>query len=83
MLHSCACNCGTTDLIGKKAPAITASMTVEEVAHGSAAALAVLKRMGINHCCGAHLTLREAAASAGVPIETLLQALDRATAAPA
>jgi iron-sulfur cluster repair protein YtfE (RIC family) len=36
-----------------------------------------MKEMGINHCCGAHLTLREAAAAAGVPLEALLDALNR------
>lgn len=39
-------------------------------------ALEVLKRTGINHCCGAHLSLREAAAAAGVPLDTLLRALE-------
>ena len=42
-----------------------------------------MKQMGINHCCGAHLTLREAAASAGVPLETLLTALGDERTAPA
>jgi iron-sulfur cluster repair protein YtfE (RIC family) len=48
---------------------------VAEVARDPSA-LDVLKRMGINHCCGAHLSLREAAAAAGVPVETLLRALE-------
>ena len=39
--------------------------------------LDIMKAMGINHCCGANLTLREAAASAGVALEALLDALDR------
>jgi iron-sulfur cluster repair protein YtfE (RIC family) len=34
-----------------------------------------MKEMGINHCCGAHLTPTEAAASAGVALEALLRAL--------
>jgi len=33
----------------------------------------------LDHCCGAQLTLREAAASAGVPLEALLVALNEAT----
>ena len=33
--------------------------------------------MGINHCCGAQLTLAEAAAAAGVPLQALLEALNR------
>ena len=35
-----------------------------------------MQEMGINHCCGAQLTLREAAASAGVPLDALLAALN-------
>jgi uncharacterized protein (DUF2249 family) len=35
----------------------------------------VLADLGINHCCGAHLTLEEAAASAGVPLERLLRSI--------
>jgi iron-sulfur cluster repair protein YtfE (RIC family) len=42
-----------------------------------------MKEMGINHCCGAHLTLREAAATAGVSLEALLAALNEARKAPA
>jgi iron-sulfur cluster repair protein YtfE (RIC family) len=40
----------------------------------------VLQRLGVNHCCGAHLTLREAAAAAGVELPVLLRALDEAAA---
>ena len=69
--------------IMKTAPAVTADRTVEDVAHRSAAAVTVLKQMGINHCCGAQLTLSEAAASAGVPIDALLKALNEALSAPA
>ena len=42
-------------------------------------ALAVLKTRGINHCCGAHLSLREAAASAGVPLNEVVAAIEAAT----
>ncbi|HEX7215395.1 MAG TPA: DUF542 domain-containing protein [Methylomirabilota bacterium] len=54
-----------------------------DVAHHRAGALEIMKTMGINHCCGAQLTLREAAASAGVPLEALLAALNEATTTPA
>jgi iron-sulfur cluster repair protein YtfE (RIC family) len=54
---------------------------VAEVARERAGALDVMKELGINHCCGAHLTLREAAAAAGVPVDTLLAALERKTTA--
>jgi iron-sulfur cluster repair protein YtfE (RIC family) len=45
--------------------------------------LEVLERLGINHCCGAHLSLREAAAAAGVNLDELLRALDEPASAPA
>jgi iron-sulfur cluster repair protein YtfE (RIC family) len=32
--------------------------------------------MGINHCCGTHLTLTEAAAAAGVAVDAVLRALN-------
>jgi len=38
-------------------------------------ALDALQRLGINHCCGGHLTLRAAAAAAGVELQLLLDAL--------
>jgi iron-sulfur cluster repair protein YtfE (RIC family) len=42
-----------------------------------------MKAMGINHCCGAQLSLREAAAAAGVPLPALLSALNEPKPAPA
>jgi iron-sulfur cluster repair protein YtfE (RIC family) len=45
-------------------------------------ALSVLQRLGIDACCGGHLTLAQAAASAGVPVETLLRALEPAVPPP-
>jgi len=62
---------------------IQADQIVGDVAHRHPGALEVMKRMGINHCCGAQLTLSEAAAAAGVPIDDLLEALDDARAASA
>ncbi|HXG04197.1 MAG TPA: DUF542 domain-containing protein [Candidatus Binatia bacterium] len=53
------------------------SWTVGEIARRPGA-LAVLERLGINHCCGAHLTLAEAAAAAGVRPAEVLRALDEA-----
>jgi iron-sulfur cluster repair protein YtfE (RIC family) len=58
---------------------VNADTIVSEVS-GAPGALAVLERLGINHCCGAHLTLREAAAAAGVPLDSLLRALESAHA---
>lgn len=62
---------------------VRAEQTVGDVVHADAGALEVMKKMGINHCCGAPLTLSEAAASAGVPLDTLLAALNEARKAPA
>jgi hypothetical protein len=78
------CSCRQHDpkaTITTAAPPVTATQTVDEVARRSPAARDVLQRMGINHCCGAHLTLREAAAAAGVETGALLRALDAATGA--
>jgi regulator of cell morphogenesis and NO signaling len=69
--------------ITKTAPAITADQTVADVLHRSEASRAVMERMGINHCCGAHLTLSDAAAAAGVPVDSLLRALQDAESAAA
>ncbi len=57
----------------------TADTTVEE-AKKQPGALEVLHRFGLNHCCGAHLSLAESAASAGVRVEDVLAALASAGA---
>jgi iron-sulfur cluster repair protein YtfE (RIC family) len=41
-----------------------------------AASRAILEAFGLNHCCGAHLTLREGAAAAGVAVDDVLAALN-------
>jgi iron-sulfur cluster repair protein YtfE (RIC family) len=45
-------------------------------------ALLALQRFGIDACCGGQLTLAQAAASAGVPVETVLRALEFGGATP-
>jgi len=60
---------------------ISAEHIVGEVAHRHPGTLEVMQEMGINHCCGAQLTLAEAAATAGVPIDALLHALNETTVA--
>jgi uncharacterized protein (DUF2249 family) len=50
--------------------------TVDDIVRHHAEALELFKRAGINHCCGAHLSLREAAAAAGAPLGALLLALN-------
>jgi len=62
--------------IGRALPVISPEQTVGHVAHHYPGTLEVMKALGIDHCCGAQLTLTEAAASAGVPLETLLGALN-------
>ena len=86
MAHDCRCAHGSPTKICRGGLAegpepIREDETVGDVAHHHAGALEVMKRMGINHCCGAQLTLREAAASAGVPLGALLAALNEARAA--
>ena len=56
---------------------IQANHIVGDVAHQHEGTLEVMERMGLNHCCGAQLTLAEAAAAAGVPRQALLVALNR------
>ena len=77
MAHECSCDHGSPMVPGVRemAPLISADETVGDVVHHHAGALEVMKAMGINHCCGAQLTLREAAASAGVPLDVLVTAL--------
>jgi iron-sulfur cluster repair protein YtfE (RIC family) len=73
MNQTCTCHPAAPRSAG-----ITADQIVAEVAHRSPALLAVMKAMGINHCCGAQLTLAEAAAAAGVAGDALVEALNQA-----
>jgi iron-sulfur cluster repair protein YtfE (RIC family) len=70
---TCGCSHGAAPL-AIALPRISENTTVEE-AKSRPGALDVLQRFGINHCCGAHLPLREAAAAAGVAIGDVLKAL--------
>jgi iron-sulfur cluster repair protein YtfE (RIC family) len=77
-----ACSCGThRDLSPSLAP-VTPEQTVAEVSKRPGA-LEVFQQLGINHCCGAHLSLREAAAAAGVSLDALLGALGELAGTPA
>lgn len=74
-MSQCTCGCGHERAASVlAASALTAEITVEET-KARPGALEVLQRFGINHCCGAHLSLREAAAAAGVRVENVLEAL--------
>jgi iron-sulfur cluster repair protein YtfE (RIC family) len=81
MAHECACHARSAATTQSGGAPISADLTVGDVAHHYAGTLDIMKEMGINHCCGAHLTLREAAASAGAKLEVLLDALNRPAAA--
>ena len=59
-----------------------AEQTVGEIARDPRV-LEILKAKGINHCCGAHLSLRVAAAAAGVPLDEILTAIEATGAVPA
>ena len=58
---------------------IQADQVVRDVVRLHPRGLQIMEQLGINHCCGAQLTLAEAAAAAGVPLDVLLAALRRAT----
>jgi hypothetical protein len=80
MSKSCGCGCKHSAPVAA-APTLTANDTVADASR-RAEGLGALKRLGVNHCCGAHLSLAEAAAAAGVPLDELLAALDAAPLAP-
>ena len=81
MAHECGCQAHSATATKSGGAPITADFTVGDVAHHYAGTLDIMKEMVINHCCGAQLTMREAAASAGVGLELLLDALNRPAAA--
>ena len=60
---------------------IDRSQTVAAVLEAHPEVRPVFEALGLNHCCGAHLTLTEASASAGVPLERVLASLGEGLAA--
>ncbi len=77
-MEHCSCGHGKSlavPEIGKGGSPIRAGRTVGDVVRDIPGAREVMEKMGVNHCCGAGLTLREAAAAAGVPLDDLLAAL--------
>ena len=89
MGQTCECGCrhgASPTLVDVEAhgapPALVPEDTVEAAARRSPSGLLILQRFGIDACCGGHLTLAQAAASAGVPVETVLRALEPAGATP-
>jgi len=66
MAHECRC---------QREASIDSHEKVGDLVRREPGAREVLQALGINHCCGAHLTLAEAAAAAGVCQGALLDAL--------
>ena len=78
MSHACRCHHDPSIPGGATCAAdtpVAPETTVEAIGRRSPRALAVLRGFGIETCCGGGLTLAQAAASAGVPVETELRAL--------
>jgi regulator of cell morphogenesis and NO signaling len=85
MAGSCGCGCGHGDkrlTTAARPGRYAGDERVGDVAR-EPAALAVLERFGLNHCCGGHLSLREGAAAAGVELPALLRALEETAGQPA
>jgi len=76
MTHECSCRHDVPMAIDHSLPPVRAEQTVADVARHRAGSLEIMKEMGINHCCGALLTLRAAAAAADIPLDRLLGALN-------
>jgi hypothetical protein len=77
MTHACGCHPGEAH--GARTTAtgpIRADQLVGQITRDCAGALEVMKSLGINHCCGAGLTLAEAATAAGVCVRRVLDALN-------
>src|SRR5215472_12578383 len=73
MAHDCGCRSGRAGTCGDGE--VAADDIVRDVARRSLAAYRVLEEKGIDLCCGADLTLSEAAVASGVPLDALLEAL--------
>jgi regulator of cell morphogenesis and NO signaling len=65
-------------MAGAAGGALAPGDTVEAVTKRVPDALPVLRELGIDTCCGGSLTLAEAAASAGIPVDRVLKALRKA-----
>jgi regulator of cell morphogenesis and NO signaling len=80
MSETCGCGCkhGAVAAAGGTGPAFAPGETVDAAVKRSPRALPVLRELGIDTCCGGNLTLAQAAASAGIPAEQVLERLSRA-----
>ena len=87
MSQTCGCGCGKSpspvDLRDPGRPLVLGPEdTVAAAVARAPDGLLVLQRLGIDACCGGHLTLAQAAASAGVPVQTLVDALQPLVSPP-
>jgi iron-sulfur cluster repair protein YtfE (RIC family) len=74
MSQSCGCRHEPGGRVPERRP-ITEDRTVGDVWHEYPDTVVTLTRLGIDHCCSAQLSLREAAAAAKIPVGRLLEAL--------
>ncbi len=65
-------------MTGEASPILDPGLTVDEVMARHPSTMPVFNAFGVDICCGAGQTLREAAAGADVAMCRLLQALDEA-----
>lgn len=77
MSQACGCRCEHGTSVAPRDP-ITPEDTIETTARRFPRAPEILRGLGIDTCCGGRLTLAQAAASAGLPVEGVLRALDAA-----
>jgi hypothetical protein len=81
MSQTCGCHHGGPSVTDHRAGGtdpvslITPEETVDAIGRRAPHALATLRGFGIDTCCGGGLTLAQAAASAGVPMATVVRAL--------
>jgi hypothetical protein len=76
MSETCGCRCGHGGgTVEVAAGALAPEATIDMVVKRAPGVLTVLRELGIDTCCGGGLTLAQAAASAGLPVERLLGAL--------
>jgi iron-sulfur cluster repair protein YtfE (RIC family) len=77
MSHTCSCAAHP-----EPSPPMTRPSAEQTVAEMSTCrgAREVFQRLGVNYCCGAHLSLCEAAAAAGISLDELVRALERPAA---
>lgn len=64
-----------------RTPALAPDMSVNELLQRWPASVRALDALGVDSCCGGAASLEEAAADVGVPVSTLIDAIERELAA--